>query len=143
MEADWKAAIRFEENLRGSAAGWRRRDLDPEDAVGGSKDPLDEGRSLREEVAYARLVSELERMQVWWDRAKARPGVIPRDASGVAATAEGRRSKLTLKLDAEVVKWFRAMGLGYQARMNDVLRNWMLSVVTREIDPAEAWRKRR
>jgi uncharacterized protein (DUF4415 family) len=109
--------------------------------AGKQKDPYDEGRSLREEVAYARLVAELAHMQVWWDRARLRPAVIPRDAGGIAATAEGRRSKLTLKLDAEVVKWFRAMGHGYQARMNYVLRCWMLSVVTREIDPREAWRR--
>jgi uncharacterized protein (DUF4415 family) len=109
--------------------------------AGKQKDPLDEGRSLREEVAYARLVAELTQMQGWWERVKPRPGVLPRDATGIAATAEGPRAKLTLKLDAEVVKWFRAMGHGYQARMNYVLRCWMLSVVTREVDPREAWRR--
>ena len=34
----------------------------------------------------------------------------PGDAAGIAAAAPGPRTKLTLKLDAEVVKWFRAMG---------------------------------
>jgi uncharacterized protein (DUF4415 family) len=111
--------------------------------AGKQTDPYDTGRSLREEVAYARLVAELAAMQAWWNRDRLKPGVIPGNAAGIAAVAPGPRAKLTLKLDAEVVKWFRAMGLGYQARMNDVLRNWMLSVVTREIDPAEAWRKRR
>jgi uncharacterized protein (DUF4415 family) len=111
------------------------------DAVAGKqKDPYDEGRSLREEVAYARLVAELAYMQVWWNRDRRKPGVIPRDAAGIKATAPGRRSKLTLKLDAEVVKWFRAMGLGYQARMNYALRSWMLSVVTREIAAGEGRR---
>ena len=111
--------------------------------AGKEKDIYDEGRSLREEVAYARLVAELADMQVWWNRARRKPGVIPRDAAGIAAVAPGPRTKLTLQLDAEVAKWFRAMGLGYQARMDYALRSWMLSVVTREIEPREAWRKRR
>jgi len=109
--------------------------------VGKRKDPYDEGRSLREEVAYTRLVAELAYMQIWWNRVRRKPGVIPCDAAGIKATAPGRRSKLTLKLDAEVVKWFRAMGLGYQARMNYALRCWMLSVVTREIAAGEAGRR--
>ena len=109
--------------------------------AGKEKDPFDHGRSLREEVAYARLVAELAEMQVWWNRDRQKPGVIPRDAAGIAATAPGPRTKLTLKLDAEVVKWFRAMGLGYQARMNYALRSWMLSVVTREIAAGETGRR--
>jgi uncharacterized protein (DUF4415 family) len=100
--------------------------------AGKRTDPHDEGRSLREEVAYARLVAELAEMRAWWDRARLRPGVVPRGAEAVPAAAPGRRRKLTLRLDAEVVKFFRAMGLGYQARMNHALRSWMRSVVERE-----------
>jgi hypothetical protein len=111
--------------------------------AGKEKDPFDDGRSLREEVAYARLVSELADMRIWWERDRLRPGVIPPDADGIAAVATGRRAKVTLTLDAEVVRFFRAMGHGYQARMNHALRSWMLSVVTREIDPGEAWRRER
>ena len=79
------------------------------------RNPYD-GRSLREEVAYVRLVAELARMQAWWERDRRRPGVIPADAAAIAGACRGPRSKLTLELDAEVVKWFRAMGHGYQAR---------------------------
>ncbi len=89
-------------------------------------DPYDEGRSLREEIAYARCVSELVQMQAWWDRERQKPKVVP--AGGFAVKAPGGRTKLTLALDAEVAKWFRAMGHGYQARMNHALRSWMVSV---------------
>jgi uncharacterized protein (DUF4415 family) len=109
--------------------------------AGKQTDPYDTGRSLREEVAYARLVAELAAMQTWWNRDRLKPGVIPGDAAGIAAVAPGPRAKLTLKLDAEVVKWFRAMGLGYQGRMNYALRSWMLSVVTREIAAGAAGRR--
>jgi uncharacterized protein (DUF4415 family) len=95
------------------------------------KDLHDDRRSLREEIAYARLIAELGDMRAWWDRDKLKPGVIPR--GGVEAPGPRPRTKVTVKFDAEVVKWFRAMGLGYQARMNHVLRNWMLSVIAKEI----------
>lgn len=106
-------------------------------------DAYNDGRSRREEVAYVRLVRELHAMNRWWEDARRRPGVIPADGAGIAASAPGGRSKLTLKLDVELVKWFRAMGLGYQARINHTLRAWMVSVVNRETDPREAWRKER
>jgi uncharacterized protein (DUF4415 family) len=96
------------------------------------KDLYDAGRSLREEVAYARLVAELERMQAWWQRDRQKPGVVPSDPAWIRRPP-GPRTKLTLKLDAEVVKFFRAMGLGYQARMDYALQAWMLEVVVREM----------
>lgn len=104
------------------------------------KDPYDEGRTRREEVAYARLVSELAVLQWRWDRDRLKPGMLP--PGGAAATPPpGPRRKLTLKLDADVAKWFRAMGHGYQARMNYALRCWMVSVVERELAAdAELWR---
>ena len=109
--------------------------------AGKANDPYDEGRSLREEIAYARLVSELGDMQIWWNRDRRKPGVVPKGAAGFPATGPGPLTKLTLKLDAEVAKWFGAMGLGYQARMNHVLRSWMISVVEREIAAGGAVRR--
>lgn len=38
---------------------------------------------------------------------------------------EGKREKVTLYLDANVMKFFRAMGRGTHARINDVLKVWM------------------
>ena len=37
------------------------------------------------------------------------------------------RQRITLRLDEDVIKWFRAQGCGYQARMNAVLRYYMVS----------------
>ena len=44
-----------------------------------------------------------------------------------------RKTRVTAAFDADTVKWFRAMGHGYQARMNAVLRTFMLAVVSKEI----------
>jgi uncharacterized protein (DUF4415 family) len=38
---------------------------------------------------------------------------------------DGRREKVTLYLDANVMKFFRAMGKGFHARIDDVLKIWM------------------
>jgi uncharacterized protein (DUF4415 family) len=32
---------------------------------------------------------------------------------------------LTLRLDSDVIEWFRAQGIGYQTRMNALLRAYM------------------
>lgn len=36
-----------------------------------------------------------------------------------------RKEQLTLRLDADVVAWFRARGRGYQTMMNTVLRAYV------------------
>lgn len=48
-----------------------------------------------------------------------------------------RKTKITAAFDAEVVKFYRAMGLGYQARMNQVLRAYMLAIKSRVINRME------
>ena len=44
-----------------------------------------------------------------------------------------RKLRVTMTCDEDLAKWFRAMGHGYQARMNAVLRAYMLAVKGREI----------
>jgi uncharacterized protein (DUF4415 family) len=34
----------------------------------------------------------------------------------------GRKSQITLRIDADVLEWFRAKGVGYQSQMNAVLK---------------------
>lgn len=37
---------------------------------------------------------------------------------------EGPKNQLTLRLDADVVAWFKSQGKGYQTRINAVLRSF-------------------
>lgn len=69
------------------------------------------------------------------------PGVVPRAeaaakaAAGVAEVVRGiarkglprtrRKSAISLRLDPEVLDWFRTQGPGYQTRMNAVLKAYM------------------
>lgn len=45
-----------------------------------------------------------------------------RDAQPVRPEA---KKLLSLRLDSDVVEWFRSQGAGYQSRMNAVLRSYM------------------
>ena len=36
-----------------------------------------------------------------------------------------RKTLLSLRVDADVIDWFRAQGAGYQSRMNALLRAYM------------------
>jgi uncharacterized protein (DUF4415 family) len=66
------------------------------------------------------------------------PGVLPRAEAAAAAAAEvaqavrgmarqalpkvHRKSAISLRVDPEVLDWFKSQGPGYQTRMNAVLR---------------------
>ena len=34
----------------------------------------------------------------------------------------GKKSQITLRIDSDVLEWFRAKGTGYQSQMNAILR---------------------
>ena len=35
------------------------------------------------------------------------------------------KKQITLRIDEDVLAWFKSQGKGYQSKINDVLRNWM------------------
>ncbi len=37
------------------------------------------------------------------------------------------KRQLTVRVDADVLEWLKSQGSGYQSRLNDILRNAMLS----------------
>ncbi len=56
-------------------------------------------------------------------------GDIPEADATFWATAkvqvpEGAKTPLNMRLDTDVVEWFRAQGKGYQTRINAVLRRY-------------------
>jgi len=50
---------------------------------------------------------------------------IPQEWHEISSRRESEKERLTLRLDRDVVRWFKSMGPGYQPRMNDVLRAFM------------------
>lgn len=74
-------------------------------------------------TADGRLAAELRQLQddlveSWIDRS------LPEDWQGLDTRAPlpRAREKVTLRLDADMIKWFRRLGPGYGLRINMVLR---------------------
>lgn len=97
-------------------------------------------RSKAEERAYAELqdaLSELDatrrELELGFERLKF--DNLPAGWASVEANHPVRPPKvrITASYDADVAKFFRSMGQGYQARMNAVLRAYMLAIQSRAI----------
>lgn len=50
---------------------------------------------------------------------------IPEEWHNLAAGVPSKRVKVTMMVEQDVVKFFKSLGPGYQARMNDVMRAFM------------------
>ncbi|MEO9162365.1 MAG: BrnA antitoxin family protein [Casimicrobiaceae bacterium] len=53
------------------------------------------------------------------------PEMFARSVVKRGLTAAPRKTLLSLRVDSDVVEWFRAQGRGYQSRMNALLRAYM------------------
>ena len=86
----------------------------------------------RDLVEYVEAVEELDiDMEV-----RKRLGEL--DANGWLGLDESHpcqptKTKLTIRLDSDMVAWYRALGNGYQTRINAVLRAYMKGVTSRWI----------
>jgi uncharacterized protein (DUF4415 family) len=52
-----------------------------------------------------------------------------------------RKQAISLRVDRDVLAWFRSTGPRYQSRMNAVLRSYMLEQLRREVERREAARR--
>ncbi len=95
----------------------------------------DRRRNIAQEKAYVELMMTLGDVELWLKQSRQKDALIPPDWHRVErdVPVRPRKAKLTAALDADMVKWFRGMGLGYQARMNSVLRSFMLACISKEI----------
>ncbi len=96
----------------------------------------DRKRSKAEERSFARMLADLEEQEAYFERLKRTRSLVPPGWHSVERRAEikPKKTKLTVTLDADMVAWFRGLGLGYQPRMNAVLRAYMHAVISKEIE---------
>ena len=59
------------------------------------------------------------------DATTVKDGEAPEWTTAMFARAVARKGLLSLRIDAEVIKWFKAQGPGYQSRMDALLRAYM------------------
>jgi uncharacterized protein (DUF4415 family) len=96
----------------------------------------DRRRSKAEERSYGELMRELHELEAWNADRKLKERMIPRDWRKLEKTAPTRpkKTRITAAFDADVARWYRGLGEGYQARMNAVLRAYMHAVISKEIE---------
>ncbi|MFT3974631.1 MAG: BrnA antitoxin family protein [Amaricoccus sp.] len=97
-------------------------------------------RSKTEERAYAELQERLRelnaiRLEMTTAFERLKFDNLPPAWGGIedAVPVRPKRVRITALYDEDVARFFRGMGQGYQARMNAVLRAYMLAIVSRAI----------
>jgi len=53
------------------------------------------------------------------------PAMFARVVARQGLKPVSRKALLSLRIDTDVIEWFRAQGTGYQSRMNALLRAYM------------------
>lgn len=87
-------------------------------------------RTKAEEKAYAELLICLAAQERWLKGFREAGGVLP--AFGANRPNAAEPEELDLEIDADVAKWFKALGPLHLARMNAVLAVYARDVAARE-----------
>lgn len=84
--------------------------------------------------AHQQMVEELDRLQSdlksrWLDRS------LPSDWNALDFTEPltPHKTRVTLRLDSDMVRWFRKLGPGYGARMNSILRIYWAALLAGQV----------
>jgi len=57
---------------------------------------------------------------------------LPKDWNGSISAFgySGQKEKISIRLDTDMLRWFRSLGPGYQAKMNTVLRIYWTALIS-------------
>lgn len=91
-------------------------------------------RNKSEKEARVRMVEDLRKLQedltdVWVDRSLPTGWAAIEDREMVKRPKE----RVTIRLDGEMMKWFRKLGPGYGPRINAILRIYWSALVAGEV----------
>lgn len=91
-------------------------------------------RTVTQERARLELFREAEKARKFLDIQKMKDGLIPPDwvKESDDMAAKHKKVEVTLDLDEDVIKWFRRTGDDYPLHLNNVLRMFMLNVISKE-----------
>ena len=108
----------------------RKRDESMSPAQRAAAEAREEKWSKREaQIKAEQSLLELEMYLADVKYREKRRAAWPRAWGGIeeAFPTTPPKTQITLKLDADLVRWFKGQGRGYQARMNAVLRAYWLA----------------
>jgi uncharacterized protein (DUF4415 family) len=86
---------------------------------------IDTSPNKTERYHHFYMVDAMRRFEYDMHNAIAMNGRVPTSWHDLATKRDSETERVTLRLDKDVVKWFRSMGPKYQPRMNAVLRGFM------------------
>ena len=96
----------------------------------------DRKRTKAQERALSNMFHDLDEMDRDMERLRKTTRLVP--VGWGKATRETpctpRKAKMTIRLEADVLDWFRGLGTGYQARINAVLRAYMHAMISKHIE---------
>ncbi len=92
-------------------------------------------RTKTEEQAHTDLLLNLMEQRLWMEDFRLKDDFIPPEWNQMddIAPVAPKKTKVTLRLNDKTLRWFRAMGPGWQTRADKVLETYMLAVVSREV----------
>ncbi len=94
-------------------------------------------RTKEEARKYIELLNNCMNLQIDMQHAHLKDLIIPKEWSEISTIPPVQvKERITIRLDKDVVKFYKALGPGYQKRMNVVLRIFMLSMLAKECEGA-------
>ncbi|MEM8788597.1 MAG: BrnA antitoxin family protein [Pseudomonadota bacterium] len=93
-------------------------------------------RTKAEDRAYVEMLINLNEQKVWFENFELKEEFLPRDWQKMDSLAPTvpEKTKVTLRIDAATVRFFKAMGTGWHDRMNRVLQTYMQARLSKEIE---------
>ena len=96
----------------------------------------DRKRTKAQERALSNMIHDLDEMDRDMALLKKTMRLVPIGWGKATrqASCAPQKKKMTIRLEADVLDWYRRLGLGYQKRINQVLRAYMHAVISKHIE---------
>lgn len=92
------------------------------------KPTIREGMTKRQKLHHYLMTDVMRRLEYDLHQAFHENDAIPEAWQEIATRpSQPKKQQITMRIDEDVVKFFRTTGQGYQTKMNDVLRAYMQS----------------
>ncbi|MEM1160735.1 MAG: BrnA antitoxin family protein [Pseudomonadota bacterium] len=93
-------------------------------------------RTKLQERHHTLMMKFMGRERTFFDYYSRARSMIPDGWEGLQDTApvKPHKTKITIRLDEDVARWYRHIGYGYQGRINGVLRCYMDAVLSKYVE---------
>jgi len=96
-------------------------------------------RTKAETRHLGEMVETLEETQLELAILRRTRDIVPPGWTDLERTAPCKpaKTRMTIRLDSDVLAWYRSLGHGYQARINAVLKAYMHAILSKHIDKGD------